>query len=335
MTRLTQLFHPVHGRRIALVSEPELTLLHAFESLYQLAWTAIHEGVTVGKLVQDSLSSESLSYDSIHAGQADWQLLPAFDHPDYPERCLLSGTGLTHLSSAKNRQAMHEAAQSDSMTDSMRMYQLGEQGGKPAAGQVGAQPEWFFKGTGHLLRGHRKALEVPDYAHDGGEEAEIAGAYLIDETRQPWRVGVCPANEFSDHVLEKQNYLYLAPSKLRMAAIGPELTIGADLTAVSGTVQINRAGSTVWEQPIQSGESHMAHSLANLEHHHFKYAHHRIPGQVHIHFFGADAFSFGAGISLQDGDWMEVKWKGLGRKLSNPVLLPPGPENWQGVRELS
>ena len=40
-----------------------------------------------------------------------------------------------------------------------------------------------------------------------------------------------------------------------------------------------------------------------------------------IHFFGADAFSFGAGITLQDGDVMVVAFQGFGRPLRNPLKL--------------
>ena len=65
----------------------------------------------------------------------------------------------------------------------------------------------------------------------------------------------------------------------------------------------------------------MAHSLENLEYHHFKYEAHRIPFQAHVHFFGADAFSYGNGIRLEDGDVMSVQWNGLGRALKNPVRI--------------
>jgi hypothetical protein len=65
----------------------------------------------------------------------------------------------------------------------------------------------------------------------------------------------------------------------------------------------------------------MAHSLQNLEYHHFKYEAHRLPGQAHVHFFGADAFSFGHQIALQAGDLMRVDWQGLGRPLQNPLAL--------------
>ncbi|MGI8635073.1 MAG: hypothetical protein ACR2KZ_06685, partial [Segetibacter sp.] len=127
--------------------------------------------------------------------------------------------------------------------------------------------------------------------------------------------------EFSDHVMEKKNYLYLAPSKLRNCAIGPELALTADFEGVEGTVSITRGGSTLWSRDIKSGQKNMAHSLENLEHHHFKYNNHRVPYQAHVHFFGADAFSFGEHIQLHEGDVMNVQWLELGRTLKNPLKL--------------
>ena len=136
----------------------------------------------------------------------------------------------------------------------------------------------------------------------------------------PFRVGFATSNEFSDHVMERRNYLYLAPSKLRNCSIGPELVIASEFKNIQGTVQVMRADKVIWAQEIQSGEDNIVHSLGNLEYHHFKYANHRQPGMVNIHFMGADAFSFGAGLQLQDGDLMEVNWEGMGRPLQNPVL---------------
>jgi hypothetical protein len=63
----------------------------------------------------------------------------------------------------------------------------------------------------------------------------------------------------------------------------------------------------------------MSHNLANIEHHHFKFEGHRRPGDVHVHFFGADAFSFGEGVRLEDGDVMQVRFDGFGRALRNVV----------------
>jgi hypothetical protein len=50
---------------------------------------------------------------------------------------------------------------------------------------------------------------------------------VIDSQGAPRRLGFCLANEFSDHVTERGNYLWLAHSKLRPAALGPELLVGA------------------------------------------------------------------------------------------------------------
>ena len=128
-------------------------------------------------------------------------------------------------------------------------------------------------------------------------------------------------NEFSDHAFEKKNYLYLASSKLRTCAIGPELVVEAEFERVPGEVAIERGGQVLWSKAIQTGESVMCHSLANMEHHHFKFAGHRRPGDIHVHFFGADAFSFGEGVKLQDGDWMQVQFEGFGRPLRNVVSV--------------
>lgn len=317
-TRLVQLSDATQQRRVALVQEPFLRFLQNTRSVYHLALDAIRAKQPLIDLIQSRLWDETVDYESVYDGQSDWRLLPAFDHPEGPFGCLVSGTGLTHKNSALNRQMMHQSAV-EKPTDSMQMYQWGVEGGAPEAGTIGVQPEWFYKGTGAMLRAHGQPLDVPPYGNDGGEEPEVAGAYVVDETGTPWRIGFCTGNEFSDHVMEKKNYLYLAPSKLRQCAIGPELVITDDFTEWTGTVRIDRDGTSLWSSSIRTGEKNMAHSLQNLEYHHFKYEAHRMPFQAHVHFFGADAFSYGQQIQLQDGDLMRVEWDGLGRALQNPV----------------
>ena len=65
----------------------------------------------------------------------------------------------------------------------MKMFQIGLEGGRPAAGSIGAAPEWFYKGVGTIVRAHNESLDVPVHGLDGGEEAEIAGIYLIGRRR--------------------------------------------------------------------------------------------------------------------------------------------------------
>jgi hypothetical protein len=332
--RLVQLTHRLTGRQVAIVDEPNLVFVNGAGSIYELALQAIEQSSSLAILVDSRRSAHSIPYDPTYAGASDWRLLPAFDHPTDPAHCLVTGTGLTHRASAENRDRMHEAAASNQLTDSMRMYLSGVEGGRPAPGAVGVQPEWFYKGTGAILRAHGESLEQPAFAEDAGEEPEVAAAYIIAPDGQPWRVGFAAGNEFADHVMERKNYLYLAHSKLRECAIGPELVLDETFQALTGQVTIRRGGKTAWTHAIQSGEEHMAHTLTNLEHHHFKYAAHRVPGQAHVHFFGAAAFSFGAQVALADGDLMEVAWQNLGRPLVNPLRITPGPEPLVAPKQL-
>jgi len=326
MKRLVQMRHPKAGRRVAIVEGEQLRLLRGADSIYRLAQSALAKGVNLEGAVSAALDAESMDYEPVYRGEAEWSLLPAFDQPDEPARCLVTGTGLTHKASAENRQAMHAADKPAAVTDSMRMYQWGLEGGRPVPGAIGVPPEWFYKGCGTILRAHGEPLDVPEFGQDGGEEAEVAGAYLVDDSGAPRRVGLVLANEFSDHKMEEKNYLYLAPSKLRTCAIGPELIVNGEFDDARGTVQILRGGKALWRQSFATGEKNMSHTVANLEHHHFKYAAHRRPGDVHIHFFGADVFSFGEGVQLADGDLMEIELAGFGRALRNPIKIDRSPQ---------
>ncbi len=334
--RLVQLSHPRLGRRVAVVEGENLRLLQVSNSVYAAALSALFVHAPLSEQIQAELSDEVHDYEEIYRGESEWKILPPLDHPDDPARCLVTGTGLTHRKGAANRNAMHQADSSAApvLTDSMRIYQWGEEGGRPQTGEIGVQPEWFYKGNGTILRAHNEPLETPNFAEDGGEEAEVAGLYLIDQSGTPCRLGFAIGNEFSDHIMEKRNYLYLAPSKIRTCAVGPELALGASFADVEGKVSIERSGAEVWQSPVATGEANMVHTLANLEHHHFKYPAHRRPGDVHIHFFGTGAFSFGAGITLEAGDTMIVDLPQLGRPLRNRLDLEQSPLELVMVREL-
>ena len=335
LTVMTHLVQICRGdrRAIAVCDEPHLRVIGGFLSIFDLAQKALAARTTVVDLVRTSVVVETLDYDAIYTGRSEWRLLTPIDHPREPARCLVSGTGLTHLGSAANRQQMHEAAESD-LTDSMKMFRSGVAGGKPAPGEVGVPPEWFYKGNGTILRAHGEPLDVPAFAEDGGEEAEIAGVYVIGEGGVPHRLGMVIGNEFSDHVFERQNYLNLAGSKLRTCAIGPELILDAPFNSVAGTVTITRGGATLWSKTIVTGEQEMSHNLRNIEHHHFKFDAHRCPGDVHVHYFGACALSFGDGVRLADGDVMEVAFTGFGRPLRNHVRITAGKGSPVVVRAL-
>jgi hypothetical protein len=324
MTRLVQIQN-VGIRRVALVEEPQLRLLAGVTSVHGLAQVAIAAGASLVTTAQQHATADTLDYDSIYEGQSEWRLLPPVDHPDEPTRCLVSGTGLTHLGSARDRQAMHTASL-EPLTDSMKMFRLGLEGGRPEPGKMGVAPEWFYKGTGDMLRAQGQALLIPSFAEDGGEEAEIAGVYVIGADGRPRRLGMAAGNEFSDHAFEKKNYLNLAGSKLRACSLGPELVLEPAFQSVAGQVRIERAGRTLWQRTLRTGEAEMCHSLQNIEHHHFKFGAHRRPGDVHVHFFGTDGLSFGDGVKLATGDVMTIQFEGFGRPLRNPVEVVKTPD---------
>jgi hypothetical protein len=321
-THLVQITNGI-GRRVALVDEPHLRCIRKHDSVYDIALYCIRESLSMEHYLHSVADGDSLLYEDVYARRSEWRLMSPIDVPDHPSQMLISGTGLTHIGSAQQRQAMHAVAQikktEDTLTDSMRMFQWGVDGGRPPEGIIGIAPEWFYKGDGSILRAPFEPLEIPGHAEDGGEEAELAGIYVVNEDGTPWRAGFAQGNEFSDHKFERRNYLNLAGSKLRTCSVGPELVIGAEFANVPGHVRITRGVDTIWAKEIASGEQNMCHSLANLEYHHFKFAAHRQPGSVHIHFLGANTLSFGDGIELGDGDVVEVAFEGFGRPLRNPI----------------
>jgi hypothetical protein len=277
----------------------------------ELAGQAIAQGTTLAALAA-AKAGEVVDLSAV-------TLLLPIDHAD-PAYVQVAGTGLTHLGSAEGRDKMHKAASAGQATDSMRMFLMGLEGGKPEEGAVGAQPEWFYKGDGSILRASGEALTMPAFAEDGGEEPEIAGVYHVGPDGTVYRLGYAFGNEFSDHVTERQNYLWLAHSKLRQAALAPELLLGELPASVQGTSRIRRDGAVIWEKPFLSGEANMSHTLANLEHHHFKYGLFRRPGFVHIHFFGTGTLSCADGVETQPGDVFEISADAFTLPLANPLV---------------
>jgi len=327
-------FLTVEGNRtVGVVTDDgaRLQILEGAERVYDLALEAGRTGTSLEAVVKSRLGERCASYaEAIRQGR----LLPPLDHPD-PAHCFVTGTGLTHLGSAQARDAMHSAATSEApTTDSMRLFRWGLEGGKPEDGKISIQPEWFYKGNGDNIIPPEQPLPSPYFALDGGEEAELVGLYVVAEFGEVLRVGFALGNEFSDHVMEAQNYLYLAHSKLRACSFGPELRIGELPAHISGRVRIEREGHTLWGEEFLTGEDHMAYTIASLEHHHFKYEMFRKPGDVHCHFFGTATLSRNAGVVTQPGDVFEISATEFGRPLRNALAQEADPQGLIQVKVL-
>ncbi|ALK97618.1 FAH family protein [Massilia sp. WF1] len=309
------------ARRVGILNDDTVTPIQGFASTLELACAAIARGHGLAALADASAAvGEAESFDAI---AIEGRLLAPLDHPD-AAHCYVTGTGLTHLGSADTRDAMHKkiGGEVESLSDSMKMFRLGLEGGKPEAGTPGVQPEWFYKGDGSIVRAGGQDLEMPDFSLDGGEEPEIAGLYVIGDDGQPWRLGFALGNEFSDHVTERQNYLYLAHSKLRNCGLGPALLVGELPQHVEGVSRVLDAGGKVrWEKAFVSGEQNMSHTIANLEYHHFKYGLFKRPGDIHIHFFGTATLSFADKVQVAAGETFEIASPQFGPALRNRLAV--------------
>jgi len=311
--RVVQWEIPGVGRRVGVVEGKEVcdvtSVDESLDRVIAVFDAACRDGVSFEERLQRTLDGGEASradYEELLAGRPGGTapfLHPPLDHPD-PHYVLVSGTGLTHTGGMKSRDKMHSSDSSETpgadelpeepSTDSARMFAMGLAGGKPQPGFRGAMPEWFYKGNGSTLRGPGGVVDLPAFGLDGGEEPEIAGCYVVDPQGVPRRLGFSLGIEWSDHETEKINYLYLAPSKLRTCAVGPELITDMDFGDVDLECRVERDGETIYESgALKSGEQSMCHSLANCEDHHFKYPQHRVPGDVHVHFFGTSKLSFG------------------------------------------
>ncbi|MGE3314297.1 MAG: sugar transporter, partial [Planctomycetaceae bacterium] len=231
--RVIQFEIPGSGRRVGVVDGDtvrDLTSVRpGLTRLYQAFYAAQYGDQPLETLLTKLADAKGIKTHSYPAllegapGSGRPFLHPPLDHED-PRHVQITGTGLTHTGSMQSRDQMHatgNGATAEPTTDSAKMYQMGLEGGRPAVGTRGVAPEWFYKGNGVNLRGHRAPLEIPGFALDGGEEPELVGCYIIDADGKPFRLGFTLSNEWSDHATEKINYLYLAPSKLRVCAMGP------------------------------------------------------------------------------------------------------------------
>ncbi|ESY95165.1 GguC family protein [Mesorhizobium australicum] len=321
--RLVQYITIDGGRRVGLVSDDgdRLHPLDKTSTVLELAEAAIAQGASIAALVEKRTGAATIDYGEL---LRDGRVLAPVDHPE-PARFLVTGTGLTHTGSAAARDKMHVLTHGEDAeeSDSLKIFRMGLEGGKPGAGKIGIQPEWFFKGVGTCVVPPGADLPMPAFAKAGAEEAEIVGLYLNGPDGRPYRIGYALGNEYSDHVTEAENYLYLAHSKLRSCSIGPELLIGDLPEEVRGHSRILRDGTVIWEQEFLSGEAHMSHSIANLEHFHFRYPMHRRAGDLHAYFFGAAVMSYASGVKTASGDEYEIQAQTFGKPLRNRMVSVP------------
>ena len=135
--RLLQLTTEDGARAVARLAEDRSARLVAgVTSTYALAMRAIARGITLEQAADEAGAGDAVD---VFAALAQGRVLPPLDHPDDPAHLIVTGTGLTHLGSAEGRDKMHRALESEAnLTDSMKMFKLGLESGKPQPGAEGS-----------------------------------------------------------------------------------------------------------------------------------------------------------------------------------------------------
>ena len=143
---IVQILDSKGKRRVGLASGDKIILLKKVARTTELAALALKDGV---KLLKAASALATPSTEDYASALKEGRILPPVDHED-PAHCMIAGTGLTHLGSASARDSMHAKldVKTTELSDSLRMFKMGLEGGKPAKGHMGVQPEWFYKGDG-------------------------------------------------------------------------------------------------------------------------------------------------------------------------------------------
>jgi hypothetical protein len=157
----------VDGQRVVVAREGQMAwIVPGATSVYALAQAALSAGQRLEEEIAVRGKGESVDLDQ---ALAEGRVLLPINHPD-PAHLHLTGTGLTHLGSASTRNAMHANSDPETLTDSMKMFRMGIEDGKPTPGGIGVQPEWFYKGNGHAAVAPESPLRSPGFALDAGED---------------------------------------------------------------------------------------------------------------------------------------------------------------------
>ena len=196
-----------------------------------------------------------------------------------PAHLVVTGTGLTHSGAwrswtLRTRSCPGGAGEAPLTDLRMRMFKLGPEGGVPAAGQQGIQPEWFYKGDGDSVW-WRPRRPCPTRLCPGWRRGSLrswasiwdrAGRHRRTAGLRPW------GNEFSDHVTEKFNLSLAGPFQAVAMPVRCPGTQGPApcSAAVTGSSRVRRGNDLVFDKPFLSGEENMSHTIANLEAHQFQ-----------------------------------------------------------------
>ncbi|WP_035805230.1 fumarylacetoacetate hydrolase [Kitasatospora mediocidica] len=186
-----------------------------------------------------------------------------------------------------------------------------------------AQPNWFLKGLGDVLKLSGEELTVPAGAIAVCEEAEVVLVYVTDEHGTAHYAGHSFGNDVTDIGRFRNHNGHLSYAKLCDAGVAPWLFVGPPPRSVTGQVAIERDGARAWEGKFTTGADAMHYDVDAIMAELLSHRPLLYPGRVHYVYIGADRSSFHDGYRIESGDRVEITFASHGVTLSHTV-------RWQG-----
>ncbi|MER6285415.1 FAH family protein [Streptomyces sviceus] len=182
-----------------------------------------------------------------------------------------------------------------------------------------AQPNWFLKGLGDVLKLPGQDLRAPVGSVALTEEAEVVLVHVTDAAGVPRYVGYTFGNDLTDIGRFRRHRGHLSYAKLCDAAVAPWLFRDEPPRHVTGQVTIERDGEPGWRGEFTTGTKALHYGLDAIMSELFSYDALCVPGRVHYVYLGADRSSFHDGFRIADRDRVTLDFASHGVTLSNTV----------------
>lgn len=182
-----------------------------------------------------------------------------------------------------------------------------------------AQPNWFLKGLGDVLRVPGEDLHAPAGSVALTEEAEVVLVHVTDAAGEARYVGYTFGNDLTDIGRFRRHRGHLSYAKLCDAGVAPWLFLGEPPSRVTGHVTIERDGGPGWRGEFTTGTKALHYGVDAIMSELFSYDALRVPGRVHYVYLGADRSSFHDGYRMADGDRVTLDFASHDVTLSHTV----------------
>lgn len=180
--------------------------------------------------------------------------------------------------------------------------------------------DFYYKGTGDLLRTDGDPLSSPVPLTAGGIEAEYCAIYCINKESEPVYLGFTLANDFSDAGLRHARRNLANLSKLQPTAVASEVVLEELPASSAVSASVSRGGAAVWRREGALGRREMLYSPRVLE----RLLLHRRglfeAGTVVYLLLGSCISSHKDGAELREGDVISLRDTYSGLSLGNTLF---------------